>query len=366
MQKSINELLKSVSDPRVTNRCDHKLCDVLFIALSTLICNGEDFEDMVEFGKQRYTWLKTILELPNGIPSHDTFNRVLQLIEPSALSDVLIAEGQALLDTIQEKQICLDGKKIKGVSPHSKGNKGFYILNAWVSENKLCIGQQKVGEKSNEITAIPELIEKLDIKGSTVSIDAIGCQKSIAKKIVDKSADYLLALKKNQKESFEQVEDAFRFHSPKTYDQTIEKDHGREETRKCTIIPVHTLPAEEIPSGWEELKTLVRVESIRKINETEERETRYYLSSDSTSNPKYYNLLVRGHWSIENHLHWHLDVTFNEDASRARSGNVPLNLNILRKIALQRISNMTDKISKQKRRFRASLNNEYLKEVLNF
>ncbi len=148
-QKSINELFKSVPDSRVTNRCDHKLCDVLFIALCTLICNGEDFEDMVEFGKQRYTWLKSILELPNGIPSHDTFNRVLQLIAPNTLSDVLIAEGQVLLDTIQEKQICLDGKKIKGVSPHSKGNKGLYILNAWVSENKLCIGQEKVGEKSN-------------------------------------------------------------------------------------------------------------------------------------------------------------------------------------------------------------------------
>jgi len=348
MEKTINELFKGVADPRVVNRCDHKLNDILFIGLCTLICNGEDFEDMVEFGKQRYDWLKTILELPKGIPSHDTFNRVFQLINPQTLSEVLVAEGQQLLDTIAEKQICLDGKKVKGVSPHQKGNSGLYILSAWVSENRLCIGQQKVADKSNEITAIPELIESIDIKGSTVTIDAIGCQKTIAKKIIDKDADYLLALKENQKESLVRVEDAFRFHAPKISDVTVEKNHGREETRKCTIISVDSLPPEEKPCGWEGLKMLVRVESIRKVKEKIAEETRYYLSSDSLANPKYYNSLVRGHWGIENHLHWHLDVTFREDASRARSGNVPLNLNILRKVALQRITNMADKLSKKK------------------
>ncbi len=268
MKKNIQDLFAGVPDSRVVNRCSHKLSDILFIALSTLICNGEDFEDMVEFAHQRYDWLSTILELPDGIPSQDTFNRVLQRIEPKALQKCLSEDGQVLLDTLNEKQINLDGKKIRGVWPTSKGNNGLYILSAWVNENNLCVGQSRVEDKSNEITAIPELLDTLHIQGATISIDAIGCQKAIAAKIVDKQAEYLLSLKKN-------------------------------------------------------------------------------------------------HWSIENQLHWHLDVTFGEDASRARLQNAPENLNILRKIALQRITQMKDKLSKKKRRYRASLNNDYLKQVLN-
>lgn len=223
MGKKLDELFSEVPDPRVINRCEHKLQDILFIALCTLICNGEDFEDMVLFGQQHYSWLSEVLELPSGIPSHDTFNRVLQLLEPDALSDVLIEDGRVLLDTLEDKQICFDGKKARGVSPQSRGNKGLYILSAWVSETGICIGQQKVGDKSNEITAIPELIDNLVLKGTVSSVDAIGCQKSIAEKIIDKEGDYLLALKQNQKESYMMVEDAFRFHSPDRYDQMSEK-----------------------------------------------------------------------------------------------------------------------------------------------
>ncbi len=236
MRKCIQDLFSRVPDPRVVNRCSHKLSDILFIALSTLICNGEDFEDMVEFAHQRYDWLSTILELPDGIPSHDTFNRVLQRIEPKALQKCLSEDGQALLDTLNEKQVSLDGKKLRGVSPTSRGNSGLYILSAWVGENNLCVGQTKVEDKSNEITAIPELLDSLDIQGATISIDAIGCQKEIATKIVDKQAEYLLSLKKNQKQTFEQVEDSFRFSGSAYFDEEWEYDHGRYETRKCTLI----------------------------------------------------------------------------------------------------------------------------------
>ena len=367
MKKQLENIFNSLPDPRVKGRCSHKLCDIIFIALCTIICNGEDFEDMEEFGYQRYDWLKTILELPNGIPSHDTFNRVLQKLEPNALSKVLESDGNVFLDSVMEKQICLDGKKVRGVTPTLKGNSGLYIINAWISENNICIGQQLVDHKSNEITAIPELLDTLDISGSIISIDAIGCQKKIAQKILSKEADYLLALKKNQKDTFELVEDIFRFHPPtdQFFSSEAKNKHGRIEKRKCSIIDIESVPNEERPQNWEGLKCVVKIEAQRKFKEKEQNSTRYYISSDSYLNAEYFNSLVRGHWSIENQLHWHLDVTFREDDSRARTGHSQLNLNILRKIALMRISNMKDKLSKKKRRFRASLSNNYLIKVLN-
>ena len=365
MKKSIQDLFSEVPDPRVVNRCRHKLSDILFIALSTLICNGEDFEDMVEFAHQRYDWLNTILELPDGVPSHDTFNRVLQRIDPKALQQCLSKDGHVLLDTLNEKQIVLDGKKLRGASPTSKGNSGLYILSAWVSENNLCVGQTKVEDKSNEITAIPELLNSLDIQGATISIDAIGCQKDIAIKVVDQQAEYLLSLKKNQKQTFEHVEDSFRFNNGTYINEEWEYDHGRYETRKCTLIKLsESERKDDIYSQWKDLRHLVRIQASRQTSNGTTHETRYYLSNSTLSDPAYFNKLVRGHWSIENHLHWHLDVTFGEDACRTRSQNAPENLNVLRKIALQRISQMKDQLSKKKRRYRASLNNYYLKQVL--
>jgi predicted transposase YbfD/YdcC len=364
MEKSLQDLFGGVADPRVTNRCRHKLSDILFIALSTLLCNGEDFEDMVEFAHQRYDWLTTLLELPGGIPSHDTFNRVLQRIDPKALQTCLSQDGQRLLETLNEKQISLDGKKIKGVSPGSKGNNGFYILSAWVSENSLCVGQTKVGDKSNEITAIPQLLDTLDIQEATISIDAIGCQKAIAAQIVDKQAEYFLALKKNQKQAFQHVEDSFRFGHDSVCHQEWEYDHGRYETRTCTVVKLTNPQEDEVFVQWKDLRHLVRIQASRQTKQGISYETRYYLSNAQLTNAAYFNKLGRGHWGIENQLHWHLDVTFNEDASRARSQNAPENLNILRKIALQRITQMKDKLSKKKRRYRASLNNDYLKELL--
>ena len=346
------------------NKCTHQLSDILFIALCTLICNGEDFEDMELFGNLNKDWLDELLELPKGIPSHDTFNRVLQRIEPKELSIVLEKDGKYLLESIKQKQIVFDGKKLKGVSPKSKGNKGTYILSAWVSENKICVGQQKVGDKSNEIKAIPELIESIDIKEAVVSIDAIGCQKKIASLIKSKKGDYLLALKKNQKETFSQVEEAFRFHKPEQHHLLKDNNHGRKESRTCSIIEVSDLPKDEIPIGWESLNTLVRIESERIIENKKQCEVRYYISSEKGKNPAYYNALVRGHWGIENQLHWHLDVTFNEDGCRARSGNAPLNLNIIRKLALQRINLMDDNLSMKKRRYKASMDITYLREML--
>ena len=363
MQFSLDNLFGQVEDPRVEGRCLHRLKDILFIAFCTLLSNGEDFEDMVEFAEQRQEWLSQLLELPNGIPSHDTFNRVLQMIDSKQLSATLEADGQLLLESVAGKLVSFDGKKMRGVSPHSRGNKGLYILSAWVSEHRLCIGQKKVKDKSNELTALPDLIDMLDLRGSRVSIDAIGCQTAIADKIIAAQANYLLAVKQNQGNLYDQVSDDFTWKSSKEFSEDWEYDHGRYEERKCQIAPAQEVLSPNLLSKWRAIKSVIKIEARRTVNGVRSSQTRYYISNEE-QDAAFYNTLIRGHWSIENQLHWHLDVTFNEDANRSRSGNAPQNLNILRKMALHRISRMKDKLSLKKRRFRASMNVEYLEKVL--
>lgn len=363
MAHSFDELFIEVDDPRVQGRCLHRLKDILFIAFCTLLSNGEDFEDMVEFGHQRYDWLNGILDLANGIPSHDTFNRVLQMINPEQLSSCLARDGQLLLDSLAGQLVNFDGKKMRGVSPKSRGNQGLYILSAWVSSHRLCIGQKKVKDKSNEISAIPALIDVLDLQGSTVSIDAIGCQTEIAQAIVGAKADYLLAVKANQGLLYDQVSDDFTWKSAQAFNQQWEYDHGRYELRKCAIVAAKEVLSPDLLEKWVGIKTIIKIEAQRTINEVSSSQTRFYISSQD-KDATYYNEAVRAHWSIENHLHWHLDITFNEDASRSRKANAPQNLNILRKMALHRIGQMTDKLSLKKRRFRASMNLDYLQKVI--
>ncbi|WP_338793728.1 ISAs1 family transposase [Bernardetia sp. MNP-M8] len=193
MQDSINFLF-SDKDFRQPWKVLHKLCDILFIALCALISNGKDFEDMESLGKECFEWLLQFIELPNGIPSHDTFNRVFQLLEPSVLIEILKNDGFDFIDSLVGTPISIDGKKVKGYSPKSKGNEGLYIVSAWVNEHKLCVGQTKVAEKSNEKTSIPILLNSIDITGSTITIDAMGTQENIAHQIIDKGGDYILAL----------------------------------------------------------------------------------------------------------------------------------------------------------------------------
>ena len=363
MQDSIDKIFSNVNDPRVKGRCLHQLKDILFIAFCTLLSNGEDFEDMVEFAEQRQDWLNDVLELPNGIPSHDTFNRVLQLIDPECLNESLQGDAEQLIESIRGKLVSLDGKKMRGVSPTSRGNKGLYILSAWVGEYRLCLGQKKVKDKSNEMTAIPELIDALDLRGSTVSIDAIGCQTKIGQKILDADANYLLAVKQNQGSLHEQVCDDFTWKSSKGFNENWEYAHGRHEVRKCQVVKAKDVLTPDLLDKWVGVKTLIKIESQRTISDVTSFQSRFYISSEE-KDAEFYNTAVRGHWSIENHLHWHLDVTFNEDANRSRSGKAPQNLNILRKMALQRISKMKDKLSLKKRRFRASMNVDYLQKVI--
>lgn len=319
---------------------------------------------MVEFANQGLNWLESILELANGIPSHDTFNRVLQIVDCKLLTNKISKDGAELIEGVKDKLVSFDGKKIRGSSKPSRKNKGLYILNAWVGENKLCIGEKKVADKSNEITAIPQLIDELDLKGSLVSIDAMGCQVDIAEKIVGASADYLLAVKGNQDGLLEEISDEINWINAAQKDETWEYDHGRYEVRKCQVVSASKALLPQTIEKWKDVKSIVKIEAQRQINDVTSSKTRYYISSVEKE-PAYFNKMVQRHWNIENHLHWHLDVTFNEDASRSRKGNAPINLNILRKMALYRISKMTDKLSFKKRRYRASMNPNYLFKLLN-
>ena len=358
------EFFSEISDPRVVNRCLHKLSDILFIAFVTILCNGEDYEDMVTFGEQRLDWLRKYVGLSNGIPSSDTFRRVLERLNPKLLGEVLEKDGKSLLDFASTAQICLDGKKSRGASPHTKGNDGLYILTAWASEHKICLGQRRVDDKSNEITAIPKLLDELSLEESTVSIDALGSQKDIAEKIIEKKGNYLLSLKGNHGNAFEDAKWLFSQCKVDAHDDKHEYDRTRFEIRKCSVLHLNS-NQKSLFEGWKGLETLVRLESSRTEKGISSKEVRYYMSSHLKGCPKILGEFVRNHWSIENNLHWHLDVTFGEDNSKIKKDFAPENMNLLRKMALQRVNIVEDKLSKQKRRYKASLNTKYLEEILN-
>ena len=365
MRRPVEEMFSGVEDPRVAKKVKHKLEDILFIAFCTFLSNGSDFEDMVSFAEERYDWLRKFISLENGIPSHDTFNRVFQKVKPESLLSVLQEDGAGLLSDLKGKHISFDGKKARGYSPRTKGTDGLFIVSAWVNEHQLTLGQQKVEDKSNEKTAIPQLIESLDLRGATISIDAIGTQENIASLIVEKGADYILALKENQKKLFEEVNDGLVWSGVLTENTstTVDTGHGRKETRVCKIMKPEELLETSFTSKWKGLKTLVRVDYERVENGTISSNTRFYISSKEQT-AEYFNSAVRGHWSIENQLHWHLDVTFGEDKNRSRKGYSQENLNMLRKTSLARIKKSNEKLSMQKRRFKASLNQDFLEELL--
>jgi len=366
MEKELSSYFSEVEDPRVEGRCLHLLSDILMISVLTYLTGGTDYQDMYLFAKERGREFEGLLELPNGVPSVDTFERVFKKLKSESLQRCLDSYGKEILGSLSEKQIILDGKKLKGVSPGSKGNSGLYILNAWVSENRFCIGQEKVEEKSNEITAIPKVLESLDIEEAVVSIDAIGTQTKIAEQIIGQGGHYFLSVKGNQQGLLEDLEHAFKVDKGIGFEEEPDSDHGRIETRRCNILPVGNFLLEENKSAWKNVSTLIKIESGREIKGVLHRETRYYISDETFSNPAYYLSPARGHWGIENQLHWHLDVTFKEDACRAREGNAPLNLSTLRKFALQLLSNQKDKLSFKKRQYKAALDIGYLKKIINF
>lgn len=362
---TIASIFDEVKDPRVASMCDHLLSDILLIALCTYITGGEDYQDMCVFGKERAPLLKgTLFQLPNGSPSADTFERIFRKLEPEALRICLDTYRKNLIDSLAEKQIVLDGKKLKGVSPDKKGFSGLYVLNAWVSENSVCVGQERVEDKSNEITAIPKVLDSLDIEDSVVTIDAIGTQTKIAEQIRSKKGNYLLSVKANQKELLEDVECAFKTNRGSDSFEELDYGHGRIETRHCSILKASDFLLPENITPWKDLTTLVKLESTREMKGKVTKEIRYYISNENIDKARYYSSLIRGHWSIENILHWHLDVTFKEDKCRARTDYAPENLTSLRKMSLQIILNTNAKLSLAKKQYKAALDPDFMKKIL--
>lgn len=363
---NISAIFSSIPDHRVVGRCTYPLSDLLTIALLSYMCGGEDYVDMSEFAQFRASDFG-LLQDCHTTPSPDTFERLMSAVAPEEIERCLIESGRALLDTLAEKQIVIDGKKLRGTQPRSRGTQGDYLMNAFVSENRLIIGQSLVNDKENEITAIPEILNKLDIEDAIVSIDAIGTQVEIAKQIVGQRGHYFLALKENQKYLYESVTNAFRFNKPMDTHMELDSDHGRIEERRCAILPASYIEDKEQLGRWANLSTLIRIESIVENKTTGEKShtIRYYISDEDFPKAAYFNMLARGHWSIENLLHWLLDVAFHEDACRARRGYAPQNLSLLRKMALQCIKEQNDKCSIKKRMFRAALSNDYLITLLN-
>ncbi len=346
---------QGLPDPRVDRTKDHKLIDILVIAICTLLCGGETFNDMEEFGEAKQDWFKTFLELPEGIPSHDTFNRLFAALDPKAFLACFLGWTQSLRTALAGEIVAIDGKALRRAL--KKGQSTPYIVNAWARQNGLVLGQLKVADKSNEITAVPELLRALELAGCIVTVDAMGCQKKIAREIVESDADYVLALKGNQETVHEEVKSylddalARKAHllpprSPAEvvpeldYLETLEKDHGRLEIRRYWQSDCLDWFADR--GKWEKLSSVGVVESVREVDGGIKIERRYYLTSLSR-NVKRFADAVRGHWGVENQLHWVLDVCFGEDQSRARSGYAAENLATLRRLALNILRRETTK-----------------------
>ena len=369
---NLEEHFSAVSDPRMDRTKDHLLIDIIFIAICAIISGAEGWVDMENYGKSKFDWLKTFLELPNGIPSHDTFGRVFSLLAPREFQEGFRNWIESIQELTKGEIVAVDGKQLRGSHDDYLGKKAIYMVSAWAEANELVLGQRKVDDKSNEITAIPELLKILSIEGCIVTIDAIGTQTKIAKAIIDVGADYLLSVKDNQKTLHQEIAWLFEYDqkkgfkdAPYDYAETTNKGHGRIETRECwSISDTEYIQSLKGASKWKGLKSIAMVRSTRITSKKTTVKTRYYISS-LPSNAKHLLKVARRHWSIENELHWVLDVALKEDQSRVRKGHAAENLAVLRHIALNLLKQ--EKSAKggiRAKQLQAAWNNQYLLKVL--
>jgi predicted transposase YbfD/YdcC len=362
------EHVVSVPDPRIARHRWHKLSDILVIAVCAVLCGAESYPAIEDFGQEREEWLRQVLELPEGIPSHDTFNRVLRLLDPVEFQACFLRWRQAVAEVTAGEVVAIDGKALRRSFAKGTGKRAIYMVSAWASENGVVLGQRKVDTKSNEITAIPELLDLLALKGCIVTIDAMGCQRTIAQKIVEHGADHVLALKGNQP-TLEQAVERFFVTGPEAeahrtqsaYHEQTEQGHGRVETR-CAWISAD-LEAELRAAGWPGLQSIGMVEATRTLGGKTSVEQRFYLSS-LPPDAEQFAQAVRKHWGIENQLHWSLDVTFREDQSRLRTGHGAENFAVLRHIALNLLRQESSAKSIPRKRLACALNPDYLLKVL--
>ena len=368
---TIEEHFSSIQDPRIDRQKLHLLLDIIVIAICSSICGADKWEDVETFGKAKRDWFKTFLELPNGIPSHDTFNRVFNRLDPVEFQNSFLNWVSAASELIGGQVIAIDGKVLRRSHDHGIGKAAIDMVSAWATKNHLVLGQVKVDEKSNEITAIPQLLKALNISGCIITIDAMGCQTEIAAEIISQGADYVLSLKGNQGNLFEDVkwlfddleEGDYKYY---TYDyhKTVNKGHGRIEIRECwTISDIDILCHLRGYKNWEKLKTVSRIRSQRWIGEEQSCEDRYHIASITGARPVLG--AVRSHWGVENKLHWTLDMAFDEDRSRVRKGYGAENFAVLRHIALNLLKQEKScKRSIRGKRLLAGWDEMYLRKVL--
>ena len=358
-----------LDDPRLTDRCDHKLIDILFIAVCAVICGADTFTDFEEFGLAKQTWLRQFLDLPNGIPSHDTFGRVLARLNPKAFQQCFLNWVRAVATLTDQEIVPIDGKTLRRSHDRANGRQAIELVSAWTRRNRLMLGQMKVAEESNEITAVPLLLQLLELKGCIVTLDALHCQKATAEEILKREADYVLALKGNQEGLRSEVEAFFEaVVNERTFGyeigqcETVDGEHGRIETRRYWQVSAPEYMKEK--AAWPGLVSVGMVESKREMKGKVSEERRYYVSSLSVD-VKRFSEAVRGHWSVENSLRWILDVVFREDDSRVRVGHAAENFGLLRRLAVNLLQQEKSlKRGVKTKRLKAALDEGYLLKVL--
>ena len=363
---SISKFFAKLRDPRRAHRRLHRLPDIIVIALCAVIAGAQDWQEIETFGRKRKDWLGRFLELPNGVPSHDTFERVFNRLKPQAFQACFREWVRAVSAALRIQHVAIDGKTLRGSGSAELGP--LHLVSAWATAQRLSLGQVAVDDKSNEITAIPALLELLDLKGALVTIDAMGCQKDIAAKVVAGGGDYALTVKDNQPHLLEDIQACFE----RALDQdfagqehdtyaTRERGHGREEYRCYTVL--HSTAGIRHHEDWAGLTTIGMCYSERTVAGETTTEARYFIGSKKAG-AKYYGTGLRNHWGIENGLHWQLDVTFQEDHNRVTRRNAAENLALLRRLTLSLLPAHPAKLSIAKKRFAAGLDPDFLEEIL--
>ena len=368
-ESSLLNILTQIPDPRIDRQKRHNLIDILAISVLASICDANTWTEIEDFGNAKAAWLSDFLELPNGIPSHDTFGRVFSLIDPEAFQSAFSSWVEAIREHIAGEIVSIDGKCLRGTSDKAAGKAAIYMVSAWANRTSTVLGQVRTEEKSNEIKAIPELLGMLDVNGCIVTIDAAGCQKHIAEQVVEGGADYVLAVKGNQRNLFDEVVGFFEKKEQWEHTGTevffheeTDSGHGRIEIRRNWIV--EDLSWMYVRDEWKGLRFVGMVEAERHEGDRVSCERRYYISS---MEPKVetFARAVRGHWGIENGLHWCLDVGFDEDRSRTRKDHAPENLAILRHMTLMALKRETScKRGIKGKRKNAGWDHSYLLKVL--